>query len=87
MSRDPAKRAANVARGAASLHRKAALLQARPPCPGAARQSATLGLLRRLLGWTYRPSDRLLLDNLSDHVLRDIGIELDDREDRFWRRR
>jgi uncharacterized protein YjiS (DUF1127 family) len=43
--------------------------------------------LRRLLGWTYRPSDRPLLDNLSDHMLRDIGIEPDGREDRFWRRR
>ena len=90
MSRDPAKRTANVARGVASLHRKAPLLQARPACPGAARQSATLGLLRRLLGWTYRPSDRPLLDNLSDHMLRDIGIEPDGREDEsnsFWRRR
>jgi uncharacterized protein YjiS (DUF1127 family) len=46
-----------------------------------------VGLLRRLLGWTYRPSDRPLLDNLSDHMLRDIGIEPepDGREDRFWR--
>jgi uncharacterized protein YjiS (DUF1127 family) len=48
------------------------------------------GLLRKLLGWTYRSSDRRLLDNLSDHVLRDIGIEPDGREDesnvRFWRR-
>lgn len=91
MSRDPAKRTANVALGVASLHRKAPLLQARPPCPGAARQSATLGLLRKLLGWTHRPSDRRLLDNLSDHMLRDIGIEPDGREDesnvRFWRRR
>ena len=50
MSRDPAKGTANVALGVASLHRKAQLLQARPPCPGAARQSATLGLLRKLLG-------------------------------------
>ena len=87
MSRNPAKRTANVA----SLHRKAPLLQARPPCPGAARQSATLGLLRKLLGSTYRPSDRPLLDNLSDHMLRDIGIEPDGREDesnvRSWRRR
>jgi len=41
----------------------------------------------RLLGWTYRPSDRLLLDNLSDHMLRDIGIEPDGQEDRFCRRR
>jgi len=91
MSRDPAKDTANVALGVASLHRKAQLLQARPPCPGAARQSATLGLLRKLLGWTYRPSDRPLLDNLSDHMLRDMGIEPDGREDesnvRFWRRR
>jgi uncharacterized protein YjiS (DUF1127 family) len=91
MSRDPAKRTANFALGLASLHRKAPLLQARPPCPGAARQSATLGLLRKLLGWTYRPSDRPLLDNLSDHMLRDIGIEPDGREDEcnvhFWRRR
>ena len=59
--------------------------------PGGARQSATLGLLRKMLGWTYRPSDRRLLDSLSDHVLRDIGIERDGREDessvRFWRRR
>jgi uncharacterized protein YjiS (DUF1127 family) len=76
MSRDPAKRTA-----------KAPLLQARPPCPGATRQSATPGLLCRLLGWTYRPSDRLLLDNLSDHMLRDIGIEPDGQEDRFCRRR
>ena len=91
MRRDPAKGTANVALGAASLHRKAQLLQARPPCPGAARQSATLGLLRKLLGWTYRPSNRPLLDNLSDHVLRDMGIEPDGRKDesnvRFWRRR
>jgi uncharacterized protein YjiS (DUF1127 family) len=87
MSRDPAKRTANVARGAASLRRKAPLLQARPACPGAARQSATRGLLRRLFGWTYRPSDRPLLDNLSDHMLRDIGIEPDGREDGFWCRR
>jgi uncharacterized protein YjiS (DUF1127 family) len=86
MSRDPAKGTANVAL-VASLHRKAQLLQARPPCPGGARQSATLGLLRKLLGWTYRPSDRPLLDNLSDHMLRDIGIEPDGREDGFrsWR--
>jgi uncharacterized protein YjiS (DUF1127 family) len=76
MSRDPAKRTA-----------KAPLLQARPPCPGAIRQSATLGLLCRLLGWTYRPSDRPLLDNLSDHMLRDIGFEPDGQEDRFSRRR
>ena len=87
MSRDPAKGTANVALGVASLHRKAQLLQVRPPCPGAARQSATLGLLRKLLGWTFRPSDRLLLDNLSDHMLRDIGIEPDGQEDRFCRRR
>ena len=91
MSRDPAKRTANVALGVASLYRKAPLLQARPPCPGAARQSATPGLLRKLLGWTYRPSDRPLLDKLSDHMLRDIGIEPDGREDEsnvsFWRRR
>ena len=56
-----------------------------------ARQPATPGLLRKLLGWTYRPSDRPLLDNLSDHMLRDMGIEPDGREDesnvRFWRRR
>lgn len=86
MSRDPAKRTANVGPRVASLHRKAKLLQGRPPCPGAARQSATLGLLRRLLGWPYRRNDRSLLDNLSDHVLRDIGIEPDGREDRFRRR-
>lgn len=91
MSRDPAKRTENVAPGVASLHRKAPLLQARPPCPGAARRSAMPGLLRKLLGWTFAPSDRHLLDNLSDHVLRDIGIEPDGREDesnvRFRRRR
>ena len=87
MSRDPAKRTAKVARGVASLHRKAPPLQARPPCPGADRQSAALGPLRRLLGWTYRPSDRSLLDNLSDHMLRDIGLEPDGREGHFWRRR
>lgn len=79
MSRDP------------SLHRKAPLLQARPPRPGGARQSAMPGLLRKMLGWTYRPTARPVLDNLSDHVLRDIGIEPDGREDesniRFWRRR
>jgi uncharacterized protein YjiS (DUF1127 family) len=49
------------------------------------------GLLRKLLGWTYRPSDRRLLGNLSDHLLRDIGIEPDGREVessvRFSRRR
>ena len=87
MSRNPVKRYANVALGVASRHRKAPLLQARPPCSGAARRSATLGLLRRLLGWTYRPTARPLLDNLSDHILRDIGIEPDGREDRFRRRR
>jgi uncharacterized protein YjiS (DUF1127 family) len=91
MSRDPAKRAAHVALGVASLHRKARLFQAQPPCPGAARRSAMLGLLRKLLGWIYRRRDRLLLDNLSDHMLRDIGIEPDGREDEcnvgFWRRR
>ena len=88
MSRDPAKRTEKVALGMAPPHRKAPLLQARPPCPGATRQSATPGLLCRLLGWTYRPSDRRLLDNFSDHMLRDIGIEPDGREDesnvRFW---
>jgi uncharacterized protein YjiS (DUF1127 family) len=87
MSRDPAKRAANATLGL----RKARPLQAGPPCPGAARPSATLGFLRRLLGWTYRPRGRPLLDGLSDHVLRDIGIEPDGREDksrvRFRRRR
>ena len=91
MSRDPAKGNENVAPGVASLHRKAPLLHARPPCPGAAGRSAMPGLLRKLLGWTYRPSEHRLLDNLSDHVLRDIGIEPDGREDqsnvRFWRRR
>ena len=91
MCRDPAKGTANVALEGASLHRKAPSLKARPPCPGGARQSATPGLLRKLLGWTYRPSDRHLLDNLSDHMLRDMGIEPDGREDesnvRFWRRR
>ena len=91
MSRDPAKRTANFALGLASLHRKAPLLQARPPCPGAARQSATRGLLRKLLGWTCLSRDRSLPDNLSDHMLRDMGIERDGREDesnfRFWRRR
>ena len=89
MSRDPAKRTGNVALGVASLHR-APLLQARPPCPGATGRSAMPGLLRKLLGWAYRPSDRRLLDYLSDHVLRDIGIEPDGRENesnvRFWRR-
>ena len=91
MSRDPARRTANVASGMPALRRKAPLLQARPPCPGGAKQSAVLGLLRKLLDWTYRPSDRPLLDSLSDHVLRDIGIEPDGREDgsnvRFRRRR
>jgi len=91
MSRDPAKRTENVARGVASLHRKAWLLQVQPPCPGAARQSAILDLLRKLLGWTYRPGGRRLIDNLSDHMLRDIGIEPDGGEDEsnvgFWRRR
>ena len=90
MSRDRAKRTGNAALGMASPHRKVPLLQARPPCPGAARRSAMPGLLRKLLGWTYRPSDRRLLDYLSDHVLRDIGIEPDGREGesnvRFWRR-
>ena len=91
MSRDPAKGTANVALGVASLHRKAQLLQGRPPCPGAARQSATLGLLRKLHGWTYLPNDRPLPDNLSDHMLRDLGIEPDGRGDEsnvgFWRGR
>ena len=91
MSPDPAKRTANVAPGVASLHRKARLLQARPPCPGGARQSAMLGLLRKLLGWIYRPDDGRLLDNFSDHMLRDIGIKPDGQEDKgnvgFWRRR
>ena len=89
MSRDPARR--TVAPGVASLHRQAPLLRARPPCPGAAGQSATLGLLRKLRGWAHRANDHALLANLSDHMLRDIGIEPDGREDesnvRFWRRR
>ena len=91
MLRDPAKRTVNIALGVASLHRKAQRLPAQPPCPSAARQSGTLALLRRLLGWAYRRSDRTLPDNLSDHMLRDIGIEPDGREGesniRFWRRR
>jgi len=66
-------------------------MQARPPCACATRRSARLGFLRKLLGWTYRPSDRHLLDNFSDHMLRDIGIEPEGREDesnvRFWPRR
>ena len=86
-----ARRAANVDPGAALLHRQAPLLQARPPCSGPARRSASLGLLRKLLGWTHRTSGRPLLDSLSDHMLRDIGIEPDGREDesntRFSRRR
>ena len=91
MNRDPAKRATNVAPGMASLQRKAPLLQVRPLCSGAARPPAALGLLRKLLGWAYPPSDRALLDTFSEHLLRDIGIEPDGREDesnvRFWRRR
>jgi len=74
----------------ASLHRKARQLQAPPPCPGGARKSATLGFLRKLLGWTYRPDDGRLLDNFSDHMLRDIGIKPDGRDESnvgFWRRR
>ena len=89
MCRDPAKRTANAALGVASLHRKAELPQAGPPCSGAARQSATLRLLRKLLAWTTRRSDRLP-DNLSDHMLRDMGIESDWEDEsnvRFWRRR
>ena len=90
MSRDPAKRTAHVALGVAS-HRKARPLQVPPPCPGAARQSATLGLLRKLLAWTFRPSGHPLLDSLSDHMLRDIGIKPDGQEHEsnvgFWRRR
>ena len=73
------------------MRKKPPLLQVRPPCPGGARQSATLDLLRKMLGWTYRPSDRHVLDNFSDHMLRDIGIAPDGREDesniRFWRLR
>jgi uncharacterized protein YjiS (DUF1127 family) len=50
-----------------------------------------LGLLRKLLGWTYRADDGRLLDSFSDHMLRDIGIEPDGREGEsdvgFWRRR
>ena len=91
MRRDPAKRTAKVGLGMAPLHRKARLHQVPPPCPGAARQSATLGLLRKLLGWTGRPTARPLPDNLSDHMLRDLGIAPDGREDEssvpFWRRR
>ena len=91
MSRNPAKRTAKVAPGLVSFYRKAPLLQVLPPCPGAARQPAALGLLRKLLGWINRPSDRPLLDGFSDHLLRDIGIEPDGREDesnvRFRRRR
>ena len=58
--------------------------------PRGARQFATLGLLRKMLRWTYGPSARPVLDNLSDHMLRDIGIEPDGRENEsnsFWRRR
>jgi uncharacterized protein YjiS (DUF1127 family) len=43
-----------------------------------------------MLRWTYGPSARPVLDNLSDHMLRDIGIEPDGRENEsnsFWRRR
>jgi uncharacterized protein YjiS (DUF1127 family) len=91
MSRDPAKPTAPITPGMAPLHRKARLLQVLPPCPGAARQSAMLGLLRKLLGWTYRADDGRLLDSFSDHMLRDIGIEPDGREGEsdvgFWRRR
>ena len=50
-----------------------------------------LGLLRELLAWTHHPDDGRLLDKLSDHMLRDIGIEPDGREREsnvgFWRRR
>jgi uncharacterized protein YjiS (DUF1127 family) len=50
-----------------------------------------LGLLRKLLGWIYRPDDGRLLDSFSDHMLRDIGIKPDGREDKsdvgFWRPR
>lgn len=91
MNREPAKRAANVAPGMALPHRTAPLRQARPPCPDSARRSAKPGLLRRLLGWAYRPNDHSLLDTFSGHLLRDIGIEPDGREDeskvRFRRRR
>jgi len=88
MSRDPAKRTENVALGVASLHRNAPLLQARPPAP------APPGSLRC---WVFcascspGPFIRTTLDNLSDHMLRDIGIEPDGREREsnvgFWRRR
>jgi uncharacterized protein YjiS (DUF1127 family) len=86
MGHYPARRIANVAFGVASLHQTAQPLQAQAPSPGATRHSAALGLVRKLLGWIYRPSDRRLLDSLSDHMLRDMGIEPDRREhDRFWR--
>ena len=42
-----------------------------------------------MLGWTYRPADRPVLDKLSDHMLRDIGIDPDSGENSsgigFWR--
>jgi|GEM_PF-5671251 len=86
MSWVSARRIANVALGVAPLHQTARALQARLPCPGATRQSAALGLLRKLLGWICRPSDRSRLENFSDYMLRDIGFEPDRREhDRFWR--
>jgi uncharacterized protein YjiS (DUF1127 family) len=47
--------------------------------------------LRKLLGWTRRSRDRSLPDNLSDHMLRDMGLEPEGWEAesnfRFWRPR
>ena len=101
MSRDPAKRAANVASWGvpmvvawvmAWLRRRTRLRQVPPPCAGDARQSATPGLLRKLLRWTHRRSGaRPLPDNLSDHMLHDMGLAPDRRADKshvgFWRGR
>ncbi len=42
------------------------------------------------LTWLCRPGGRLNLDSFSDHMLRDIGVDPNAREESstgFWRRR
>jgi uncharacterized protein YjiS (DUF1127 family) len=74
---------------ARSFHQKALLLKARATCPRVARHPSMPSFLCRLLAWICRPRGNLRLDAFSDHMLRDIGIDPDSRENSsgigFWR--